>query len=68
MTSGLIIGCEKFSFIPSIVQNQTIFKIYINKINHPTAVFVSDAFRNTVLKIGLQGFEFVEVWDSELNM
>ncbi|MGG2134689.1 DUF1629 domain-containing protein [Bacillus sp. S2(2024)] len=68
LSSGLIIGCEKYSFIPSIVQNQAIFKIYINKIIHPTAIFVSDEFRNAVLESDLKGFEFVEVWDSELNM
>lgn len=68
LSSGLIIGCEKFVFTPDVIQNEVIFKVYVNKRIHPTAVFVSDEFRNVVLESDLEGFEFVEVWDSEANM
>ncbi|KXY32706.1 Uncharacterized protein BWINRA5_04620 [Bacillus mycoides] len=68
LSSGLIIGCEKFAFTPNVIQNEMIFKVYVNKRIHPTAVFVSDEFRNTVLESDLKGFEFVEVWDSETDM
>ncbi|KEK20309.1 hypothetical protein BAMA_17905 [Bacillus manliponensis] len=68
LSSGLIIGCEKFVFIPSVVQNEMIFKVYINKRVHPNYFFVSDEFRNAVLESDLKGFEFVEVWDSESDM
>ncbi|MED1092697.1 imm11 family protein [Bacillus paramycoides] len=68
LNSGLIIGCEEFSFIPSVVQNEMVFKVYINKKIHPNYLLVSDEFRNMVLESDLKGFEFVEVWDSESNM
>ncbi|MGG0238073.1 imm11 family protein [Bacillus rhizoplanae] len=68
LRSGLIVGCEKYSFIPQIVENENIFKVFLNKHVYSISVFVSDEFRNTILENDLKGFEFVEVWDSELNM
>ncbi|MGN4614554.1 imm11 family protein [Bacillus cereus group sp. MYBK71-2] len=68
LITGLVIGCEKFAFIPNIVHNEMIFKVYINQRIHPTSVFVSDELRNTILESDLKGFEFIEVWDSEANM
>ncbi|PHA68694.1 imm11 family protein [Bacillus toyonensis] len=68
LITGLIIGCEKFAFTPNVIQNEMIFKVYVNKRIHPTAVFVSDELKNTVLESDLKGFEFVEVWDSESNI
>ncbi|ENQ3108573.1 hypothetical protein SAMN04488168_101418 [Bacillus sp. 491mf] len=68
LSSGLIIGCEKFAFIPSVVQNEMIFKLYINEKIHPNYILVSDEFRNAVLESDLKGFEFIEVWDSKSYM
>lgn len=65
LSSGLIIGCEKFVFIPNVVQNEPIFKLYINGKIHPNYLLVSDQFKNAVLESELKGFEFIEVWDSE---
>ncbi|MGG5757918.1 imm11 family protein [Bacillus toyonensis] len=68
ISSGLIIGCEKFVFIPSVVQNEMFFKLYINGNIYPNYILVSDEFRNAALESDLKGFEFVEIWDSEANM
>ncbi|MCG3797071.1 imm11 family protein [Bacillus toyonensis] len=68
LRSGLVIDFKKYAFLPNMVKNQTIFKVYLNEILHIPSVFVSDEFRNAVLKSDLKGFEFVEVWDSEANM
>ncbi|MDC2866504.1 imm11 family protein [Bacillus sp. BP-3] len=68
LITGLVIGCEKFAFIPNTVHNEMIFKVYINQRIHPTSVFVSDEFRNTILKNDLKGFKFIEVWDSESSI
>lgn len=68
LRSGLVIDFKKYAFLPNIVKNQTIFKVYLNEILHIPSIFVSDEFRNTVLESDLKGFEFIEVWDSEANM
>ncbi|PGB84092.1 hypothetical protein COM03_06260 [Bacillus wiedmannii] len=65
LRSGLVIDFKKYAFLPNMVKNQTIFKVYLNEILHIPSVFVSDEFRNAVLKSDLKGVEFVEVWDSE---
>lgn len=52
----------KYAFIADKLKDQHIFKI----VEQPRAdVFVSDEFRNKVIESGLEGFKFVEVWDSE---
>ncbi|PGN40666.1 hypothetical protein CN962_28765 [Bacillus cereus] len=68
LRSGLVIDFKKYAFLPNMVKNQTIFKVYLNEILHIPSVFVSDEFRNTLLESDLKGFEFIEVWDSEANM
>lgn len=68
LSTGLIIGFEKYAFLPNIVEGQIIFKTYLNQRLHSSTVLVSDEFRNAVLESDLKGFEFVEVWDSEANM
>jgi hypothetical protein len=60
--SNKIMFFEKYSFVPGRIQGKTIFKI----VDEPTkTVFVSDVFKERVLSIGLKGFKFVLVWDSE---
>ncbi|MED1564519.1 imm11 family protein [Bacillus paramycoides] len=68
LRSGLVIDFKKYAFLPNIVKNQTMFKVYLNEILHIPSVFVSDEFKNTILESDLKGFEFVEVWNSESNM
>ncbi|MDM5190331.1 hypothetical protein QUF99_24205 [Bacillus sp. DX4.1] len=68
LRSGLVIDFKKYVFLPNMVKNQTIFKVYLNEILYIPSVFVSDEFRNTILKSDLKGFEFVEVWDSEATL
>ncbi|WP_242309238.1 imm11 family protein [Bacillus cereus group sp. BfR-BA-01331] len=65
LITGLIIGCEKFAFDNNTVQNEMIFKVYINGKIHPTAVFISDELKVLIEQSDLKGFEFIEVWDSE---
>ncbi|WP_018768263.1 imm11 family protein [Bacillus sp. 105MF] len=68
LSTGLVIGYEKFAFVPNVIQNEMIFKIYLNNIMYATSVFVSDELRNAILESDLKGFKFIEVWDSESNM
>lgn len=57
-----IMAFDKYAFIKEKVENQHIFKI----VELPRAdVFISDEFRNKVIESGLEGFKFVEVWDTE---
>lgn len=65
--TGLIVGCEKFEFDFNIVQNEMIFKVYINGKIHPTVVFISDELKALIEQSELKGFEFIEVWDSEVG-
>ncbi|EKS8378253.1 imm11 family protein [Bacillus cereus group sp. MYBK65-1] len=65
LSSGLIIGCEKFVFIPYVVQHEPIFKLNINGKVHPNYLLVLDQFKNAILESELKGFQFTEVWDSE---
>jgi hypothetical protein len=57
-----ILSVNKYSFIKDKVENQHIFKILDQLWG---TVFVSDEFRNKVIESGLEGFKFIEVWDSE---
>ncbi|CAI8805992.1 imm11 family protein [Bacillus pseudomycoides] len=68
LRSGLIVGCEKYSFISNVIENEDIFKVFLNNYVYSISVFVSDKLRNAILESDLTGFEFVEVWDSESNM
>ncbi|MED2840294.1 hypothetical protein P4255_22825 [Bacillus wiedmannii] len=65
LSSGLIIGCKKFVFIPYVVQDEPIFKLKINGKVHPNYLLVSDQFKNAIVESELKGFQFTEVWDSE---
>ncbi|UUZ84044.1 hypothetical protein LJK88_09930 [Paenibacillus sp. P26] len=60
--SGRIMRFERYEFIPEVVHQQHIFKI----IDIPTqAVFVSDEFKEIVIKSQLKGFTFEGVWSSK---
>ncbi|MGZ9586515.1 imm11 family protein [Paenibacillus marinisediminis] len=61
---GCIVGFKKIAFIEKKVANQHIFKT--PELTTST-VYVSDQFRETVLKAKLKGFDFIEVWDSEIT-
>lgn len=58
-----IMAFQKYAFIASKVKNVNIFKIVEEPLRKP---FVSDTFRETVIKNGLTGFRFKLVWDSNL--
>lgn len=59
--SDRIKAINKYVFQLDLIKNQNIFKI----VEQPRGkVFVSDEFRNKVIESGLEGFKFVEVWDS----
>lgn len=60
--SERIMRIKKYFFNKEKVAKEHIFKI----IEQPRAIiFVSDDFRNRVIESGLEGFKFVEIWDSE---
>ncbi len=65
LITGLVVGCEKFAFDFNTVQNEMIFKVYINGKIHPTVVFISDELKALIEQSELKGFGFIEVWDSE---
>ena len=67
LSSGLVIGVDKYAFNPSKVENQHIFKVFLNKQVFTTSVFVSDEFKNAIHQSNLEGFNFVEVWDSDAS-
>ncbi len=52
---------NKYAFHLNAIKEQNIFKI-VERSRGP--VFVSDEFRNKVMECGLEGFRFIEVWDS----
>ena len=63
-SSGKIMRFIKYAFKEEVIKNESIFKICeFSK----GGIFVSDEFRNEVLSLGLQGFLFSEVWDSEIS-
>lgn len=64
LKSGLIVGFEKYAFLSDKV-GSNIFKVYINDRTYSSGVFVTDRFREYVIKSSLVGFDFVEVWDDE---
>jgi len=57
-----ILRVKKFSFVVEEVKNQHIFKISNQLFG---TVFVSDEFKKKVVESSLEGFKFIEVWDSE---
>nr|WP_263324590.1 DUF1629 domain-containing protein [Neobacillus sp. Marseille-Q6967] len=65
--NGRIMKYTKYAFRQDVVAGQGIFKM----VNHETKkiisrdVFVTDEFREKVLDSGLNGFDFIEVWNSE---
>lgn len=53
-------------FLKERIQDELIFKISID--NHTKlSVYVTDTFREIILNSKLRGFDFEEVWDSELT-
>lgn len=60
--SDRVMRFMKYAFKPDKLVNKHIFKIP----EHPQSyVLVSDEFKNRVLDNALEGFEFIELWDSE---
>ena len=56
----------KYAFIEKQVKGQGVFRIVVHesKITISTKVFVSDRFSEKVMNAGLEGFDFIQVWDS----
>lgn len=61
---GRFAGYEKISFIEDKVKDQYLFKI---KEHVKTRIYVTDLFRDIVLASKLKGYDFIEVWDSEVS-
>lgn len=57
-----ILRVKRYSFKTDRIREQHIFKIASQLYG---TVFVSDAFRDKAIESGLEGFNFIEVWDSE---
>ncbi len=63
---------EKYPFIEEKVKGQHIFKVYEDQTHSEASVslriFVSEEFKNRVLELGLKGFSFGKIWDSESEL
>lgn len=66
LSTGLVVGMEKYSFLEDKIEGLNIFITTLNGHIHSTEVFVTSEFKETVEKNNLRGFKFVEVWDSEM--
>ncbi|PTM57896.1 imm11 family protein [Desmospora activa] len=64
LSSGLRVSFKKYSFLPEKLIGQHIFKVYLDD-RVFSRVFVSDEFKERVTSSSLEGYDFVEVWDSE---
>lgn len=65
-TRGTLIRYKKLYFKEAIISNSP--KRHIFKIPELiTHIFVSDEFKDEVLKHGLKGLDFEEIWDSEFT-
>jgi hypothetical protein len=62
--TGLRVGFEKYSFYQEKVEDEHIFRIYLDD-RIQSKVFVTDQFKETVESNHLTGFKFIEVWNSE---
>lgn len=62
--TGRFLEFKKIVFFEERVAEQHIFKVPEESKSY---VFVSDQFRERVLNSKLKGFDFIEVWDSEIT-
>jgi len=65
LSTGLIVGLEKYSFLLDKIGDNHIFKILVNDVVQETEIFVSDLFKKCIEEHELSGFKFEEAWDSE---
>ena len=65
LSSGFVIGIEKYVFKEEFLQGQHLFKTLLDDTIMATDVFVSDKFKSTVEEAGLVGFKFTEVWNGD---
>jgi hypothetical protein len=63
LDNGRILGVDEYVFKENAVKEVPIFKEPYFAGSH---IYVSDLFRQTVIENKLTGFEFIELWDSEL--
>lgn len=63
LSSGLIVDVIDYEF-EKIVKDIPIFKIYLNYTVMTTSIFVNDIFKKVIEDNHLEGFDFIEVWDS----
>lgn len=66
--TGKLMEVLKFSLIEDALKNNHIFHILLKdkNLNYPTCkVYVSDKFRNTVIKNKITGLKFHKIWYSE---
>ena len=60
--NGRPYSVNKFSFRPNIVNNISIFKLFLDDRIYSTNLFVSQEVKDIVEENGLTGFSFEEVW------
>ncbi|WP_373463781.1 imm11 family protein [Paenibacillus sp. V4I9] len=48
LSTGLTVGFKKYGFIPEKLNNQYIFKVFINERIYSTVTFVTDDFKDKV--------------------
>ncbi|MCT4583684.1 MAG: hypothetical protein N4A54_02055 [Peptostreptococcaceae bacterium] len=67
LKSGLISEVKKYELRKSVLENQKIFKFYLNNQKNVVDILVTDEFKKAVEENNLSGFKFIEVWSNDLN-
>lgn len=63
LSTGLIVGIEKYAFNLEKIKDIKLFKVLLNKRVFYTEIYVSNELKK-IIEGELVGFKFVEVWDS----
>lgn len=67
LSTGLVVGLEKYSFHEERLKGLNIFVTTLNGYIQSTEVFVTSEFKKVVEKNKLLGFKFIEVWNSQMQ-
>lgn len=65
LSTGLVVGLDKYCFVEKEIKGLDVFMTTLNGNIYSTEVFVTSEFKNAVEQNNLQGFKFIEVWDSD---
>ncbi|MCT4583683.1 MAG: hypothetical protein N4A54_02050 [Peptostreptococcaceae bacterium] len=67
LKTGLPVEVKEYEFREGVLENQKMFKFYLNKRVKGSEILVTDEFKKAVEENNLSGFKFIEVWSNDLN-